>query len=51
MRARQHKIHRGVIETRRLPRRNGVALQAIRGEIGSHVVRIPSALKILEVAG
>ena len=51
MRARQHKIHRGVIEFRRLPRRSGVALQAIRREVGRDVVRILCALKILEVAG
>ena len=51
MRARQHKIHRGVIEFRRLPRRGGVALQAIRREVSSHVVRILGGLKILEVAG
>lgn len=50
MRARQHKIHRGVIEARRLPRRRGVALEAIRREIGSHVVRVRRALKILQVA-
>ena len=51
MRARQHKVHRGMIETRRLPRRSGVALQAIRREIGSHVIRIRRALEIFEVAG
>ena len=51
VRARQCKIHRGVIESGRLPRRSGVALQAIRREVGSHVVRIPGALKILKVAG
>ena len=51
MRARQHKVHRGMIETRRLPGRSCVALQAIRREIGSHVIRIPRALKIFEVAG
>ena len=51
MRARQHKVHRGMIETGGLPRRSGVALQAIRREIRSHVVRIPGALKILQVAG
>ena len=51
VRTRQHKIHRGVIEFRRLPRRGGVALQAIRGEVSSHVVRILGGLKILEVAG
>ena len=47
MRAGQHKIHGGVIEFRRLPRRSRVALQAIRGKVGRDVVRIPGALKIL----
>ena len=51
MRASQYKIHGRVIETGRLPRRSGVALQAIRREVGGDVVRIPGALKILEVAG
>ena len=51
VRAGQHKIHCGVIEFRRLPRRSGVALQAVRGEVGRDVVRIPRALKILKVAG
>ena len=51
MRAGQHKIYRGVIETGRLPTRSSVALQAIRGEVGRDVVRISRALKILKVAG
>ena len=51
MRAGQHKIYRGVIETGRLPTRSSVALQAIRGEVGRDVVRILGRLKILKVAG
>ena len=47
--ARQQETCGGVIEAGRLPSRRGVALQAIRREIGRHVVRIGRALEILQV--
>ena len=51
VRSGQRKVHRGVIEGRRLPGGRGVAGLASLGEPARHVVRIGGALKIFQVAG
>lgn len=49
MRPGQNEVHHRVIEGGRRPRRVGMALRTIGWEVGSHVIRVRGALKILQV--
>jgi len=51
VRAGQNKVHHRVIESGRGPGHRGMALRAVRREVGRDVIRVRGALEIFEVAG